>query len=157
MRAVESTEAAQDPLFRSVVSVATGLAFGGMLATLAVFERGSHGKLSLRWHWGAIPLLLIGLMLGLQFWRILWRAQRDDTASSKANLRGFSIFLGIVAVASFVYPMRYIQSTKRGEVLSGLGLAVFVLSGFGYLIWKTIQWVNANEPKDNDSEPPQAQ
>lgn len=148
-----STEAAQDPVFRRVVSVATGLAFGGMLATLAIFERGSHGKLSLRWHWGAIPLVLFGLTLGLQFWRILWRAQQDNTASSKVRFKAISIFLGVVAVVSFAYPIRYIQSTKRAEVLSGLGLAVFVLSGFGYLLWKTIQWVNANEPNENDSEP----
>ncbi len=123
-----------------------------MLATLAIFELGSHGKLSLRWHWGAIPLLLLGLTLGLQFWKILWRAQRDNTSNSKIRLKAFSIFLGIVALVSFSYPMRYIQSTKRGEVLSGLGLAVCVLSGFGYLIWKTIEWVNANEPKENDSD-----
>ena len=154
MQERECTEAAQDPLFRTVVSVATGLAFGGMLATLAVFERGSHGKLSLRWHWGAIPLVLFGLTLGLQFWRILWRAQQDNTVNSKARLKAISIFLGIVALVSFAYPIRYVQSTKRGEVLSGLGLAIFVLSCFGYLIWKTIQWVNANEPNENHSEPP---
>lgn len=148
MRDNECTEAAQDPLFRTVVSLATGLAFGGMLATLAIFERGSHGKLAFRWHWAAVPLLGLGVALGLQFWRILWRAQREDSAKSKARLRAFSIFLGVVAIVSFAYPMRYIQSAKRGEVLSGLGLAILVLSGFGYLLWRTIQWVNANEPKE---------
>ncbi len=157
MRPRPPTEAAEDPLFRTVVSVATGLAFGGMLATLAVFERGSHGKLSLRWHWGAIPLLMIGLALGLQFWRTLWRAQKENTAVSKTRLKAFSIFLGAVAIISFAYPMRYIQSSRRAEVFSGLGLAIIVLSGFGYLIWKTIQWVNANEPTDNQIEPPDHQ
>ena len=149
-----TTEAAEDPVFRRVVSVATGLALGGMLATLAVFERGSHGKLSLRWHWAAIPLLVAGLMLGLQFWKTLWRAQQEDTALSRMRLKAFSIFLGVIAVGSFAYPMRYIQGSRRSEVFSGLGLAVLVLGAFGYLIWKTIQWVNANEPADDEVEPP---
>lgn len=154
MHPIETTEAAADPFFRRVVSVATGLSFGGMLATLAVFERGSHGKLSLRWHWAAIPLLLLGLGLGLQFWRILWRAQSEDSPAARSNLRRFSIFLALVAVASFAYPMRYIQSGRRGEVFAGLGLAIVVLSGFGFLIWKTIQWVNSNEPKDGEVDTP---
>jgi len=124
-----------------------------MLGTLAIFERGSHGKLSLRWDWTAIPLVLIGLTLGLQFWKTLWHAQQYNTASSKARLKAISIFLGLVALVSFAYPIRYVQSTRRGEVLWGLGLAIFVLSGFGFLIWKTIQWVNANEPQDDHSEP----
>jgi hypothetical protein len=149
-----TTEAAEDPVFRRVVSVATGLAFGGMLATLAVFERGSHGKLSLRWHWAAVPLLLVGLLLGLQFWKTLWRAQSEDNAASRLRLKAFSIFLAVIAVGSFAYPMRYIQSSRRADVFSGLGLAVLVLGAFGYLIWKTIQWVNANEPADDEVEPP---
>jgi|JI10StandDraft_1071094.scaffolds.fasta_scaffold658980_2 hypothetical protein len=154
MAPVETTEAAADPFFRKVVSIATGLAFGGMLATLAVFERGSHGKLSLRWHWAAIPLLLLGLGLGLQFWRILWKAQSEGTPSARTSLRRFSIFLAIVAVTSFAYPMRYIQSGRRGEVFAGLGLAIVVLTCFGFLIWKTIQWVNSNEPEDGQTDAP---
>lgn len=154
MRTRVTTEAAEDPVFRKVVSVATGLALGGMLATLAVFERGSHGKLSLRWHWAAIPLLLLGLMLGLQFWRTLWQSQREDTAESRSRLKAFSLFLAVIAIGSFAYPMRYIQSGRRSEVFSGLGLAVLVLGAFGYVIWKTIQWVNANEPADEEIEPP---
>ena len=150
----ESSEAAEDPLFRRVVSIATGLAFGGMLATLAVFERGGHGKLSLRWHWAAVPLLLVGLGLGLQFWRILWRAQQDGTPEAASSLRRFSIFLAVIAVGSFLYPIRYIQSAQRQDVFTGLGLAVVVLSGFGWVLWKTIQWVNANEPDDGEIDPP---
>lgn len=155
MRERPITEAAADPLFRTVVATATGLALGGMLATLAVFERGSHGKLSFRWHWAAIPLVMIGLGLGLQFWKTLWRAQRENTDRANARLKRFSIFLALVAVGSFAYPMRYIQNDRRADVLSGLALAIVVLSAFGYILWKTILWVNANEPAENQVEPPE--
>ena len=59
-----------------------------------------------------------------------------------------------MAVTSFAYPMRFIQEERRNEVFLGLGLAVLVLSTFGFLIWKTIQWVNENEPRDGESEAP---
>lgn len=146
--------AAEDPLFRTVIAVASGLALGGMLASLAVFERGSHGRLAFHWHWASIPLSFVGLALGIQFWRTLWKAQMEDTDAARRKLRHFVTFLGIMAVCSFAYPLRFVQPGRRGEVLMGLGLAVVVLSGFGFLIWKTIQWVNENEPKDDETHPP---
>ncbi len=149
----ENPEVAADPLFRRVVAVSTGLAFGGMLASLAVFERASHGKLALRWHWAAVPLVLMGLGLGLRFWNVLWRAEEEGTPEARARLRRFTAVLGGVAVASFVYPMRYVQASRMGEVLAGLGLAVVVLAGMGVLIWKTICWVNANELPDGQPGP----
>lgn len=149
----EGMEAAADPLFRRVVAVSTGLAFGGMLASLAVFERASHGKLALRWHWAAVPLLVTGLGLGLRFWNVLWRAQAEDTPEARARLRRFTVLLGVVAVASFVYPMRYVQASRMGEVLAGLGLAVVALAGMGVLIWRTICWVNENELPDGQPGP----
>ena len=146
-----SIEPAADPLFRRLVAISTGLAFGGMLASLAVFERASHGKLALRWHWAAVPLLALGLFLGLRFWNVLWRAQSEGTAVARARLRRFTILLGVVAVASFVYPMRYVQASRMGEVLAGLGLAIVVLAFMGVLIWKTIRWVNDNELPEGQS------
>jgi hypothetical protein len=146
-------ETAADPFFRRLVAVSTGLAFGGMLASLAVFERASHGKLALRWHWAAVPLLGVGLFLGLRFWNVLWRAEEEGTPGARARLRRFTWLLGAVAVASFSYPMRYVQASRMGEVLAGLGLAIVVLAGMGVLIWKTIRWVNENELPDGQPGP----
>jgi hypothetical protein len=150
----EGNGAAGDPLFRKLVAVSTGLAFGGMLASLAVFERGeAAGKLVLRWHWAAIPLTVFGLLLGLRFWQILWQTQATDSPEARLRLRRFITFLAVVAVSSFIYPLRYVQSGRRSEVLTGLALAVCALGGMGFLIWKTIRWVNANEPVDGEVEP----
>lgn len=148
------TEAAADPLFRRVVAVASGLALGGMLASLALFERAPHGKLAFRWHWAAFPLLAFGILLGLRFWSTLWQAQLENTPGARSRLRYFSLLLGIVAISSFLYPMRYVQASQRFDVFMGLGLAIVVLSGFGWLILKTIRLVSANEPADGESEPP---
>lgn len=153
MRPAASIEPAEDPFFRRLVSISTGLALAGMLGSLAVFERGSHGKLILRWHWAAIPLVGVGLVLGIQFWRVLWQAQSQNTPAARGRLRRFGILLAVIAVGSFAYPMRYLQPERRAEVFTGLGLAVVVLSAFGWLILKTIQWVNASELKDGETGP----
>ena len=152
--AASSPHGIGDRLFRWVVSIGTGLAFAGMLASLAVIERGTAGKLVLRWHWAALPLTAAGIGAGLVFWRLVWRAEREGTSGAQRTLRNFSILLGVMAVTSFAYPMRFIQEERRNEVFLGLGLAVLVLSTFGFLIWKTIQWVNENEPRDGESEAP---
>ncbi len=149
------TEAAADPLFRRLVSVATSLAIGGMLASVGAVELGAHGKLDFHWSWAVPPLLVVGLVLGNVFWRLLWRAQSENTPASHRNLRRFAILLALIAVGSFAYPIRFIQAERRREVFIGLGLAITVLSGFGVVIYKTIRWMNENEPKDGESEPPE--
>lgn len=154
MSTAPDTVALEHPFLRRIIAVATGLAFAGMLASLAVVDRGDAGKLVFRWHWAALPLIGVGIWLGWRFWALLWAAEADPSAVSRRRLVRFSVGLAVMAVFSFAYPMRFIQEERRNEVFLGLGLAIVVLSAFGWLIWKTIQWVNENEPRDGEVEGP---
>lgn len=149
-----AVEAAADPLFRRVVSAVSSLAIGAMLASVGAVTRGTFGKLEFHWSWAIPPLLIAGLVLGHMFWRLLWRAQREGSAASSNRLRRFTILLGIVAVGSFAYPIRYVQGNRLQEVLIGLGLAIVVLTGIGLVIYKTIRWLNEGEPRDGECERP---
>lgn len=149
-----SSNGARDPLFRRLVSLSTSMALGGMLGSLGAIERSLAGKLEFRWHWAMLPLALAGFALGHVFWKILWRAESEGTDAARRRLKSFSIALGVIALCSFAYPIRFVQDERRNEVFIGLGLAVLVLSGFGWLIWKTIEWVSANEPADGEVDPP---
>jgi len=52
-------------------------------------------------------------------------------------------FLLAVALGCFLFPLRLVSPDKRMEVIFGMGFAFAVLSGMGYLIYQTIQWVEA--------------
>lgn len=146
--------ALEQPFLRRVIALSTGLAFAGMLASLAVVDLGGAGKLILRWHWGAVPLTGLGLWLGWRFWGLLWAAESDPSPAGRRRLLRFSLGLAVMAMVSFAYPMRFIQAERRNEVFLGLGLAILVLSAIGWLIWKLIQWVNENEPRDGEVDGP---
>lgn len=154
MSTVPDTAALEQPFLRRVIALATGLAFAGMLASLAVVDRGEAGRLVLHWHWAAVPLIALGLWLGWRFWGLLWAAESDPSPVGRRRLIRFAIGLAAMAMFSFAYPMRFIQEERRNEVFLGLGLAILVLSAFGCLIWKTIQWVNENEPRDGEVDGP---
>jgi hypothetical protein len=148
-------EAAEDPFFRQLVSLASSLAISGMLASLAAVEKGAvSGRLEFHWHWAVLPLGLIGLGLGHVFWRLLWQAQRDNRVESQRRVRWFAALLGLIAISSFLYPLRYLQPERRSDVFIGFGLAVVVLTAFGFLIAYTIRMVGENEPRDGECDPP---
>lgn len=146
--------ALEQPFLRRLIALATGLALAGMLASLAVVDLGGAGKLVLRWHWAAVPLTVLGLWLGWRFWGLLWAAEADPSPAGRRRLLRFSAGLVGLALVSFAYPMRFIQAERRNEVFLGLGLAILVLSAFGWVIWKLIQWVNENEPRDGEVDGP---
>jgi hypothetical protein len=140
-------------LFQRLVALATGLAFAGMLASLAAIELGPATRLVLRWHWAELPLAALGLTLGGWFWRLIWRAERAESPAARRRLLRFSLLLGLMAAVSFAYPMRFIPAERRQEVFIGLGVAVLVLSLVGVVLWRIIRMLNEGEPADGECEP----
>ena len=144
-------------LFLRLVSWSTAAGFAGMLGTLACLSRGVTGKLVISLSPWILPWAALGFVAGLYFWHLLWRAEaeKNPQAPARRRLIQYSIFLGIGAFVSFVYPIRFVDPIRRTEVLLGLGMAIVVLSFMGWLILTTIRWVSANELKDGESELPE--
>lgn len=141
-----------DRSFQQLVAVATGLAFAGMLASLAAVEVGAGGKLVLRWHWAIGPMVVLGLVIGVSFWRLVFRSAAHETNLNHRRLKQAAVGLAAMAITSFLYPLRFVRPDRRNEVLIGLALAFVVLSFVGWLLWKTISWLTENELKDGESE-----
>ena len=129
----------------------SAFACGGMLASLAFIDHGATGNLVLRYHWTAIPLLVFGIVATATFWHLLFGTALQNGVRQHRSLKIAGFILLLIGVCAFAYPMRFIPPEKRGEALGGLSIAVLVLSGVGFLIVKTIQWINQNEPKDGDA------
>ena len=147
-------EFAADPMFRWLVTAGSSASLGGMVASLAAVDRGPAGKLVFEPNLWMLPLFAIGAALGWIFWKLLWRAQAENTPAGRRRLRGFAILLAVVAMGSFSYPLRFLQPERRFDVFVGLGLAIVVLSSVGMLIYRTIRWMEAGEPKDGETDGP---
>jgi hypothetical protein len=135
-------------MFRWVLMIGTALGFGAIIGTLPLVERGAAG-IHWRFHWAAIPLFAIGFAAGIWFWRLVYRlgiSEDDNIAKSRLKRGAFAVLpLGI---AGFFYPLRFIDPSRRTEVLIGLTIAIAVLSLVGFVMVNLIKWLNENEPPD---------
>ena len=141
-------------LFGRLISLATAAGFAGMLGSMACLTRGPRGRFIVAWSPWSLALGALGFVAGIFFWRLLWQAEAETgvSRSARRTLQRYSIFLGLVAFGCFVYPIRFVDPTRRQEVLIGLAMAIAALSFMGWLIFQVIRWVNSSELKDGESE-----
>jgi hypothetical protein len=130
----------KDTMFRRVLVGSTALAFGGMLASMGVVGRDRDG-LRFDFHWSAPVLFVVGAVLAVLFWQLIFRFDSGGTAGKNRRLKQSGAALLLLAFGCFLYPLRLVSPEKRTEVMIGLSLALLVLSGFGWLIYQAIQWV----------------
>ena len=140
----------KDRQFRSVVVLGTALAFGGMLGSLGVVGRDREG-LHFSFHWSAPVLFLVGAALAVGFWRLIFRFDEGVSEDKSKRLWRAGAVLLVVAVGCFLYPLRLVSPEKRLEVVFGLSSALVVLSAIGWLIFKTIRWVEEASRAEEES------
>jgi hypothetical protein len=75
------------------------------------------------------------------FWRLIFRFDEGVSEDKSKRLWRAGAVLLVVAVGCFLYPLRLVSPEKRLEVILGLSSALVVLSAIGWLIFKTIRWV----------------
>lgn len=132
----------KETFFRRVLVASTALAFGGMLSSLGVVGRDREG-LTFGFHWSAPLLFVIGAAGAVLFWRLVFRFESGGDDTMRRTLKRSGAAMLLIAFGCFLYPLRLVSPDKRTEVMIGIGLALVVLSGFGWLIYQTIQWVEA--------------
>jgi hypothetical protein len=53
---------------------------------------------------------------------------------------------------SFLYPIQFVPAEKRWDVLVGLFLAVLILSGIGFVLWRIRNFLEADLKRSEDEE-----
>lgn len=143
---------ASSPFFRRLLVVSTALAFGGMLASLGVAGRDANG-LRFSFHWSVPVLFAAGAGAAVAFWQLIFRLDSGGSDQLRGRLKLAAGVLILVAVGCFLFPLRLVSPDKRLEVIFGMGFAVVVLSGVGWLIYQTIRWVeDASRAEEERSE-----
>lgn len=135
-------------MFRRVLMLATAMGFGAVVGTLPLVERGAAG-IQWRFHWASVPLFVVGFAAGIWFWRLVFRlGVSSDDSLAKSRLKRGAFAVLPLGIAGFFYPLRFIDPTRRTEVLIGLSIAIAVLSLVAFVMVQLIRWLNENEPPD---------
>lgn len=122
----------------------SALGSGCLLASLPIVQPGPGG-LDFRWSYWAIPAFLLGAVMAIGFWQLVFRLARQtgDETTSRRKLYAASAGLMLVAFGAFIYPLRFVVPGRRTDVLIGLGMAVLVLSAVGWLIRTVVKWLES--------------
>jgi len=80
----------------------------------------------------------------------LWKVMLGGVASPRQRLLRMAAkwVLLLSAVVAFLYPLRFVPKEKLPEVGMGLGLAVFVLSIVGWILWRIRRFLEEEETED---------
>lgn len=143
----------EDPWFRFLVMASSGVGFGGMLASLTFLDKGPHG---FEFHWSplALPAFALGILLSSAYWWIVFRMTNRPGQLGTGFLTASSGAVMLLAILSFLYPIRFIPAARRTDVLIGLALAVLVLGTIGYIIHTMVRWLeqdSADTPPDGSA------
>ena len=57
----------------------------------------------------------------------------------------FNLLAGLIGLAAFLYPIRFVQPERMRDVVEGIGAAFLVLALIGVVLWRVIKFLNQDE------------
>jgi uncharacterized protein YfiM (DUF2279 family) len=132
-------ERKSDRTFRRIVVFSTALGFALALGSEACLERGVDHGYDFHWHWRALFWMAVGVAVGVQLWRLVWRVEADNTAKNRSHLGRFCVVIILGALAVFVYPILFVTGPQLKDVIFGLCLAVAVLTFVFWMITRVFK------------------
>ncbi len=112
----------------------TGLAFAAGFGTLAALNtEGNHG-MQFTWHWTVIPWMVVGALGNWRLWVFLLESEGNLSAQGKKKFFIYCGLLASVGLGAFLYPIRFVDQSRFGDLAQGLVAAAGVLSAMGWMI-----------------------
>ena len=131
--------------FGNIVAGSTAVAFALVFCSLACVAPNATGALDFQWQWTALVWLVIGALGGWYFWRLAWWSESAQRPHAKAYFIAYVILLCLLTLFLFVRPLQFVSSENLRDVIIGMGLAILVLSFFGWMIFTLVRWFNSEE------------
>ncbi len=119
-------EKKSDRVFFWVAGGSLALAFGVLFAMLESAYQGPAG-FAFRIGGGTWAAFALGAAGGLLAWKLVSQA-----ATARATL----ILLLLVGLATFLYPLRFLQMQSLAEVVPGLAISIVALTCLGLILWR---------------------
>ncbi|HAM71744.1 MAG TPA: hypothetical protein DCM86_08890 [Verrucomicrobiales bacterium] len=140
---------------------ASALACGAMAAFLYSLKR-VNPTLDLELGAGSLLAAGLGAFLAWVIWNAVARMNTGEAVAPSRPLRwGMGLAAGILLVGTFAGFWIAIRDVRREallQVIQGTALAVMVLSGIGWVLFKLTRLLNQGEPPEGSTgEPPPGQ
>jgi hypothetical protein len=145
----QSRHAFEDPKFRRVISASTAGAIGLLFASMAALDRGPEG-FEFHWSYWALPWFGAGVVVGWGYWVLALRlAGRGGTPeAARRTMARASTALLVVAVVSFLYPLRFSNPERRADIAVGLSIAAAALGFMGWLLRTVVRALQESSAAD---------
>lgn len=141
-------------LFR-IVGLSTAVAFGAMVGSLFAVKNTPSG-LAMELTVGAVVAFVAAGAVAWLYWRMVARLTTSVTPGAKPKFpprfAAFSAALILIGFGAFLYPLRFVPDEKRTDVFVGLALAIAVLAGVGFVMWKVRNFLEADAKRSEDEE-----
>ncbi|MEI6356943.1 MAG: hypothetical protein WCP53_07560 [Verrucomicrobiota bacterium] len=143
----------RSPELRWVIIGSSAFGAGMLLASLTGLEQGASG-LEFHVRLLSVPAFIVGSVVASAYWWLVFHlgAGKDDR-SARRQLHAASGLILLLALAVFMYPLRFVTPEKRDDVLIGLAIAVGALSCVGFMIRTVVRMLEeedaANPPPPN--------
>ncbi len=150
MRQEASDTVERSPFLRWIMIGSSAFSLGCLLASLTVLDLGKGG---IEFHWSNYALIAfpVGAALAAGYWLLVFRlGEKDEFASGRRTVYAASIFMLLLAIGVFMYPLRFITPEKRSDVLIGLAVATCALSCVGFMIRTVVKMLE----EEDDANPP---
>ena len=131
--------------FNNIVAGSTAISLGLVFCSLACVGRNTNGDLDFQWHWTALIWLVLGCCGGWYFWKLAWWSEKTARPHAKGYFIAFCALLCATTLFLFVRPLKFVARENVRDVLVGMGLAVVVLTLFGYMIFTLVRWFSREE------------
>ena len=77
-----------------------------------------------------------------------------EFSDSRADLAALSVLLSLATVAAFAFALKGVGNEKLREIIQGTLLAVFALSGVGFLLWRIARFLESDNKRVTEDTPP---
>lgn len=145
-------------LWAVVAPVCAGASVG-TLATILVALRQIHPVLRLEFDFLSLSAGVVTAVVGWAIGRGLWRLGRASTpgeGEADRRLRGRVIWglalLGVLILAGFVVAAMGIPGERRRDMVAGGVVAILVLSGVGWILWRLAKLFGRPDDPEGDGD-----
>ncbi|PYK98981.1 MAG: hypothetical protein DME19_10400 [Verrucomicrobia bacterium] len=107
---------------------------------------------------GSGVAFLAGMAFSWLFWRVVFKeAKTGKTAGRRKGRAWFaalSVLLSLASGGAFAFALKGVGNEKLMEILQGTVIALFALSGVGFLFWQAIRFLENDSKRATEDAPP---